>query len=194
MKIRVGFGFDVHQLVAGRELWLGGIRLEHEKGLLGHSDADVLIHTICDALLGAANMRDIGYHFPDTAGEFKDTFAFAASTAAFSAGSVISRSVCALSAGFPEPSPVCPEAPPLWSTHPARRPHARAVHARALQILFFSSVILIFIIVISSAPSPPVFPEEIYDQSRCSHQNQAGYGNRRPNGKRSVSAGSAVCL
>lgn len=62
MKIRVGFGFDVHQLVEGRELWLGGIRLEHEKGLLGHSDADVLIHAICDALLGAANMRDIGYH------------------------------------------------------------------------------------------------------------------------------------
>ena len=72
MKIRVGFGFDVHQLVGGRELWLGGIRLEHEKGLLGHSDADVLIHAICDALLGAANMRDIGFHFPDTAGEFKD--------------------------------------------------------------------------------------------------------------------------
>ena len=71
MKIRVGFGFDVHQLVEGRELWLGGIRLEHEKGLLGHSDADVLIHAICDALLGAANMRDIGFHFPDTAGEFK---------------------------------------------------------------------------------------------------------------------------
>jgi len=72
MKIRVGFGFDVHQLVEGRELWIGGIRLEHDKGLLGHSDADVLIHAICDALLGAANMRDIGYHFPDTAGEFKD--------------------------------------------------------------------------------------------------------------------------
>ena len=72
MKIRVGFGFDVHQLVEGRELWLGGIRLEHEKGLLGHSDADVLIHAICDALLGVANMRDIGFHFPDTAGEFKD--------------------------------------------------------------------------------------------------------------------------
>ena len=72
MKIRVGFGFDVHQLVAGRELWLGGVRLEHENGLLGHSDADVLIHAICDALLGAANMRDIGYHFPDTAGEFKN--------------------------------------------------------------------------------------------------------------------------
>lgn len=71
MKIRVGFGFDVHRLVVGRELWLGGIKLEHELGLLGHSDADVLIHAICDALLGAANMRDIGYHFPDNAGEFK---------------------------------------------------------------------------------------------------------------------------
>ncbi|WP_308757139.1 2-C-methyl-D-erythritol 2,4-cyclodiphosphate synthase [uncultured Bacteroides sp.] len=72
MKIHVGFGFDVHRLVAGRELWLGGVLLEHEKGLLGHSDADVLIHAICDALLGAANMRDIGYHFPDTAGEFEN--------------------------------------------------------------------------------------------------------------------------
>ena len=59
MKIRVGFGFDVHQLVEGRELWLGGILLEHTKGLLGHSDADVLLHAVCDALLGAANMRDI---------------------------------------------------------------------------------------------------------------------------------------
>lgn len=72
MKIKVGFGFDVHQLVEGRELWLGGILLEHEKGLLGHSDADVLVHAICDALLGAANMRDIGYHFPDNAGEYKN--------------------------------------------------------------------------------------------------------------------------
>ena len=72
MKIRVGMGFDVHQLVEGRELWLGGIKLSHSKGLLGHSDADVLIHAICDALLGAANLRDIGYHFPDTAGEFKN--------------------------------------------------------------------------------------------------------------------------
>ncbi|MDR1005025.1 MAG: 2-C-methyl-D-erythritol 2,4-cyclodiphosphate synthase [Prevotellaceae bacterium] len=71
MKIRVGFGYDVHRLVAGRELWLGGIRIAHEKGLLGHSDADVLIHALCDALLGAANMRDIGYHFPDTEGEYK---------------------------------------------------------------------------------------------------------------------------
>ena len=66
MKIRTGLGYDVHRLVEGRELWLGGIRLDYELGLLGHSDADVLIHAICDALLGAANMRDIGYHFPDT--------------------------------------------------------------------------------------------------------------------------------
>lgn len=65
-------GFDVHQLVEGRELWLGGIKLEHTLGLLGHSDADVLLHAICDGLLGAANLRDIGYHFPDTAGEFKN--------------------------------------------------------------------------------------------------------------------------
>ena len=72
MKIRTGFGFDVHRLVEGRDLWLGGIKIEHAKGLLGHSDADVLIHAICDALLGAANMRDIGYHFPDTAGEFEN--------------------------------------------------------------------------------------------------------------------------
>ena len=63
-------GYDVHRLVEGRELWLGGIRLEHSMGLLGHSDADVLIHAICDALLGAANMRDIGYHFPDNSDEF----------------------------------------------------------------------------------------------------------------------------
>lgn len=70
MKIRVGFGYDVHQLVAGRELWLGGIKLEHDLGLLGHSDADVLIHAICDALLGAANMRDIGYHFPDSSEQY----------------------------------------------------------------------------------------------------------------------------
>ena len=69
MNIRVGFGYDVHKLVAGRELWLGGIKLNYELGLLGHSDADVLIHAICDALLGAANMRDIGYHFPDTSAE-----------------------------------------------------------------------------------------------------------------------------
>ena len=72
MKIRTGFGFDVHRLVSGRELWLGGIRLEHTLGLLGHSDADVLIHALCDALLGAANMHDIGFHFPDTGAEFKN--------------------------------------------------------------------------------------------------------------------------
>jgi len=72
MNIRVGFGFDVHQLTEGRELWLGGVQLEHSKGALGHSDADVLLHSICDALLGAANMRDIGFHFPDTQGEFRN--------------------------------------------------------------------------------------------------------------------------
>lgn len=72
-KFRVGMGFDVHKLVEGRDLWLGGIKIEHTMGLLGHSDADVLIHAICDALLGAANMRDIGYHFPDTKGnEFEN--------------------------------------------------------------------------------------------------------------------------
>ena len=70
--IRVGFGYDVHQLVEGRELWLGGVKIDHTLGLLGHSDADVLIHAICDAMLGAANMRDIGFHFPDTAGEYKN--------------------------------------------------------------------------------------------------------------------------
>ena len=69
MKIRVGFGFDVHKLVEGRELWMGGIKIQHSLGLLGHSDADVLIHAICDALLGAAHMRDIGYHFPDTSAD-----------------------------------------------------------------------------------------------------------------------------
>ena len=72
MKVRVGFGYDVHALVPERDLWLGGVKIEHTMGLQGHSDADVLIHAICDALLGAANMRDIGYHFPDTAGEFKN--------------------------------------------------------------------------------------------------------------------------
>ncbi|GHT34712.1 2-C-methyl-D-erythritol 2,4-cyclodiphosphate synthase [Bacteroidia bacterium] len=72
MKIRVGFGFDVHALVTGRDLWLGGVKIPHTLGLQGHSDADVLIHAICDALLGAANLRDIGYHFPDTAGKYKN--------------------------------------------------------------------------------------------------------------------------
>ncbi|MDR2475558.1 MAG: 2-C-methyl-D-erythritol 2,4-cyclodiphosphate synthase [Bacteroidales bacterium] len=72
MNIRVGFGYDAHRLVKGRELWLGGVQLEHALGLEGHSDADVLIHAVCDALLGAANMRDIGFHFPDTDEEFKN--------------------------------------------------------------------------------------------------------------------------
>ena len=70
MNIRVGFGYDVHKLVADRDLWLGGIKIDYELGLLGHSDADVLIHAICDALLGAAALGDIGRHFPDTSSEF----------------------------------------------------------------------------------------------------------------------------
>jgi 2-C-methyl-D-erythritol 2,4-cyclodiphosphate synthase len=71
MRIRVGQGVDVHQLAEGHDLWLGGIQIPHVKGAVGHSDADVLIHAICDALLGAAGMKDIGYHFPDTSSEFK---------------------------------------------------------------------------------------------------------------------------
>ena len=66
--MRIGFGYDVHQFTPDRKLWLGGIVVPSERGLLGHSDADVLIHALCDAILGAANMRDIGYHFPDTKG------------------------------------------------------------------------------------------------------------------------------
>jgi 2-C-methyl-D-erythritol 2,4-cyclodiphosphate synthase len=71
MPFRVGFGYDVHQLVEGRDLWLGGVLIPHEKGALGHSDADVLLHAICDALLGAAALGDIGKHFPDTSADFK---------------------------------------------------------------------------------------------------------------------------
>lgn len=71
MDIRVGFGYDVHKLAEGRELWLGGIKLEHSLGTLGHSDADVLVHAICDALLGAACLGDIGSHFPDTSPAYK---------------------------------------------------------------------------------------------------------------------------
>ena len=71
MNFRVGFGFDVHQLKEGLDFWLGGIIIPHTKGGLGHSDADVLVHTICDALLGAANLGDIGKHFPDTDSEYK---------------------------------------------------------------------------------------------------------------------------
>jgi 2-C-methyl-D-erythritol 2,4-cyclodiphosphate synthase len=70
-KIRVGYGYDVHRLGENRELWLGGVRVEYTLGLIGHSDADVLLHAICDALLGAAGLRDIGFHFPDTDGAYK---------------------------------------------------------------------------------------------------------------------------
>jgi 2-C-methyl-D-erythritol 2,4-cyclodiphosphate synthase len=71
-SIRVGFGYDVHAFAPNRELWLGGIKIEYSFGLDGHSDADVLIHALCDALLGAASLRDIGYHFPDISDEYKN--------------------------------------------------------------------------------------------------------------------------
>lgn len=71
-KLRIGYGIDFHQLTEGRDLWIGGVKIPHTKGALGHSDADVLLHAICDALLGAACLGDIGKHFPDTAQEFKN--------------------------------------------------------------------------------------------------------------------------
>lgn len=72
MQIKVGFGYDMHQFAEGRDLIIGGVKISHNKGLQGHSDADVLIHAICDALLGAANLRDIGYNFPDTSADYKN--------------------------------------------------------------------------------------------------------------------------
>lgn len=72
MSFRVGLGYDVHQLAIGEELWLGGILIPHEKGTIAHSDGDVLLHAVCDALLGAAGLRDIGYHFPDTEMKYKN--------------------------------------------------------------------------------------------------------------------------
>lgn len=72
VKFRVGFGYDVHVFAPNRDLWLGGVMIDHPVGLLGHSDADVLIHALCDAILGAANLRDIGFHFPDTASAYKN--------------------------------------------------------------------------------------------------------------------------
>jgi len=72
MKIRTGFGYDVHRLEIGQVLWVGGVKIDHTKGAVGHSDADVLLHVICDALLGAANLRDIGFQFPDSDDRYKD--------------------------------------------------------------------------------------------------------------------------
>jgi 2-C-methyl-D-erythritol 2,4-cyclodiphosphate synthase len=71
MNFRIGFGYDIHQLAEGEDLWLGGIKLDYYLGTVGHSDSDVLIHAICDAILGAANLRDIGFHFPDTDPKYK---------------------------------------------------------------------------------------------------------------------------
>ena len=72
MSYRIGSGVDYHKLVEGRDLWLGGVKIPHHKGALGHSDADVLLHAICDAMLGALSLGDIGYHFPDTSADFKN--------------------------------------------------------------------------------------------------------------------------
>jgi len=72
MSLRIGFGTDFHKLAEGRELWIGGVKIPHHKGAVGHSDADVLLHAICDAMLGAACLGDIGVHFPDTSAEFKN--------------------------------------------------------------------------------------------------------------------------
>jgi 2-C-methyl-D-erythritol 2,4-cyclodiphosphate synthase len=72
MSYRIGSGVDFHQLTAGRDLWIGGVKIPHSKGALGHSDADVLLHAICDAMLGALALGDIGFHFPDTDDSFKD--------------------------------------------------------------------------------------------------------------------------
>lgn len=72
LPFRTGFGIDFHQLAYGRELWIGGVKLEHDKGAVGHSDADVLLHAICDAMLGACCLGDIGFHFPDTDTAYKD--------------------------------------------------------------------------------------------------------------------------
>ncbi len=72
MNFRIGFGYDVHRFAADRKLWLGGVEIDYPLGLIGHSDADVLIHALCDAILGATNLRDIGFHFPDNADEYKD--------------------------------------------------------------------------------------------------------------------------
>ena len=72
MSFRIGFGTDFHRLIEGRDLWIGGVKIPHSKGALGHSDADVLLHAICDAILGAASLGDIGIHFPDTSAEFKN--------------------------------------------------------------------------------------------------------------------------
>jgi 2-C-methyl-D-erythritol 2,4-cyclodiphosphate synthase len=72
MSYRIGYGYDVHRFTAGNEIWIGGIRIPHDKGILAHSDGDVLLHAICDAMLGAAKLRDIGFHFPDTSPEYKN--------------------------------------------------------------------------------------------------------------------------
>jgi 2-C-methyl-D-erythritol 2,4-cyclodiphosphate synthase len=111
--MRIGFGYDVHAFAEGRELWLGGIRIDHPRGLMGHSDADVLIHAICDALFGAANLSDIGYHFPDTEEIFKDVdskfFLRHAMCLVRTAGYRLENIDCTIVAEQPKLSPYIPE-------------------------------------------------------------------------------------
>src|SRR5579871_3096809 len=113
MKIRVGLGFDVHQLETGKDFWLGGIKLQSEKGAVGHSDADVLIHAICDALLGAANMRDIGFHFsnkdPQWKGQDSKHFLKEVTRMLFEKGWQIENVDCTLTLENPKINPHIPE-------------------------------------------------------------------------------------
>lgn len=112
-NIRVGFGYDVHIFAENRDLWLGGIKVPHSKGLLGHSDADVLIHALCDAILGAVNLRDIGYHFPDTAAEYKnvDSKLLLAHTMELlrNKGYELGNADCTVCAEFPKLNPYIPQ-------------------------------------------------------------------------------------
>ena len=113
MKIRVGFGYDVHPLKEGTDFWLGGVKIEHTKGAVGHSDADTLIHAMCDAFLGAANLGDIGIHFPNTSEEFKgiDSKILLKKVAALlkKEGYEIGNVDCTVSLETPKISPYIPE-------------------------------------------------------------------------------------
>jgi len=113
LNIRIGFGYDVHRFVYGRELWLGGLKIAHPFGLLGHSDADVLIHALCDALLGAANMRDIGFHFPDNSQEYSgiDSKILLGKTVLFlkSKGYEFGNADCTIVAEQPKLNPYIPQ-------------------------------------------------------------------------------------
>lgn len=116
---RVGFGYDVHSLADGRELWLGGVKIPYEKGLLGHSDADVLLHAICDALLGAANLRDIGFHFSDKDAQYKNIDSKILLKKSYALvkekGYVLGNLDCCLVAEAPKINPFIPEMQKIMS-------------------------------------------------------------------------------